>query len=505
MKKYFLFSIIVFSALWFWGFATAQSEFTCQKYVDNGVNSSKINVFILGNDIQPSDFTAFAEKEIDKNGTGIGFFSVEPFKTYKDRFNFYTLTPSSRTITFPSGETWDTRIQRFKQLAVQYCSVSESDVDEMVVDTYKDSTTHMSGVASLSGHIAFVKTPSASDTVTMDNYMGQLFHEFGHSFAGFGEEYSNYGTAGVINLDSEGCLKWCSGMIGTNSNYYLYYKEWSDCVAGVKAGAQQITLPTGAVDYIFTAGERVELATCYHMPAQKLWVADKEILLAANLGTNCLAGTGCYLHMPDDIRFRQMYGSLMGKATLGGMLLLLNMGIPLTDPMFSDFSYISSSDYSVILNKYKSICDNQNKTYGAYSEKYLTDLIKASSVASNYAPFGTLDYAYASHATGWAYDQDAGSSPIVVHIYVDGIFAAVTTANTYRPDVAAALSGLVNGDYHGFDSYYTNLSVGTHTVRAYAINTPAGNNVELWGSPKTVIVGTADTTPPAAPTGVTVQ
>ncbi len=85
-------------------------------------------------------------------------------------------------------------------------------------------------------------------------------------------------------------------------------------------------------------------------------------------------------------------------------------------------------------------------------------------------PFGSLDVATgqsgAVHVAGWAIDPDT-TSAINVHFYVDGVWTAMTTANTDRPDVGAAFAGY--GVAHGYD-LSIRVPAGKHTVCAYAIN-----------------------------------
>jgi hypothetical protein len=78
---------------------------------------------------------------------------------------------------------------------------------------------------------------------------------------------------------------------------------------------------------------------------------------------------------------------------------------------------------------------------------------------------------------GWALDQDAPTTSIPVHVYVDGGGTAIT-ANQSRPDVGAAFPGA--GNAHGF-TFSKAVAPGTHTVCVYAIdpavsssNTPLG-------------------------------
>ncbi|MCL6538762.1 MAG: hypothetical protein K6T28_09305, partial [Acidothermus sp.] len=89
-------------------------------------------------------------------------------------------------------------------------------------------------------------------------------------------------------------------------------------------------------------------------------------------------------------------------------------------------------------------------------------------------PFGSLDIASGIsggiHVAGWAIDPDV-TSPIRVHLYVDGRWTAALTADADRPDVAAAFPGY--GAAHGFAADL-NTTPGRHTVCAYAINVGLG-------------------------------
>jgi hypothetical protein len=84
-------------------------------------------------------------------------------------------------------------------------------------------------------------------------------------------------------------------------------------------------------------------------------------------------------------------------------------------------------------------------------------------------PRGNLDVAAAGigvRVQGWAYDTDS-SGPIPVHVYIDGTFQGVLTANSSRPDVAAAFPGVSAN--HGFEGSFV-LGAGPHQVCAYGIN-----------------------------------
>ncbi|MFA6270508.1 MAG: hypothetical protein WC657_04880 [Candidatus Paceibacterota bacterium] len=87
----------------------------------------------------------------------------------------------------------------------------------------------------------------------------------------------------------------------------------------------------------------------------------------------------------------------------------------------------------------------------------------------NPAPLGNLDNVDCNVINGWAFDDSKPTTPISVHVYIDGKFYTSVTANQGRTDVGAAYSG--RGNYHGF-SLNTPASIkdtGGHTVTTYAI------------------------------------
>lgn len=95
------------------------------------------------------------------------------------------------------------------------------------------------------------------------------------------------------------------------------------------------------------------------------------------------------------------------------------------------------------------------------------------------SPFGSVDLVRREggpvHVRGWTIDPGSTSS-IPVHVYVDGVGAAIATANTLRPDVGSSYNGY--GPNHGFDVTVP-LSDGTHTVCTYAISVTGFPNENL--------------------------
>lgn len=202
-----------------------------------------------------------------------------------------------------------------------------------------------------------------------------------------------------------------------------------------------------------------------------------------------------------------------GTAPLNGVDLSATVGGNVTGNINYTF-YCNRSDTGTnITTPYQGKYDNQTVTTynavdicnysaaGSYSAKvivergtYQAEARTAVTVATpNYAPIGNIDGADATHVTGWAYDQNAGATPINVHVYIDGAPIANITANLSRPDIVGAGGGVVQDANHGFDYAFSDLTAGNHTINVYAINTPAGTNPELSGSPKTITVTVAIT------------
>ena len=98
------------------------------------------------------------------------------------------------------------------------------------------------------------------------------------------------------------------------------------------------------------------------------------------------------------------------------------------------------------------------------------------SPASVWAPIGALDSATPRGGTvflsGWALDGDAPTTPLSVHVYLDGRYAGSATADRTRTDVARAHPG--TGTTHGFTTPLE-VPTGTHQVCVYAIDAGPGS------------------------------
>ena len=107
------------------------------------------------------------------------------------------------------------------------------------------------------------------------------------------------------------------------------------------------------------------------------------------------------------------------------------------------------------------------------------------STAQNNLPIGYLDNVNQSVGNGWAYDQDAGTLPIDVHIYINGRFYAAITANQSRPDLVSA--GITPNPEHGYTFTITGFNTAcAHEIVVYAINHGGGANPLLTKCPASI-------------------
>lgn len=126
--------------------------------------------------------------------------------------------------------------------------------------------------------------------------------------------------------------------------------------------------------------------------------------------------------------------------------------------------------------------------YGVDSSTGRKVLIGSQRVFVDRAPRGHLDAVTVSGtrviASGWAFDPDATATSISVDVFEDSRLVGRFPANHLRSDVNRIYA--ITGN-HGFVATFTGTA-GTHTYRAFAIDTVAGKPRVLIGS-RVVTVG----------------
>ncbi len=149
-----------------------------------------------------------------------------------------------------------------------------------------------------------------------------------------------------------------------------------------------------------------------------------------------------------------------------------------TDPQLHGLPYYSSLEegWEQCLVLADRLTDKAERIYG-YRRPYTPpeEREKEKKVA-NIEPVGYVDIATSEEVAGWAFDEDAGTEPIEVHIYLDEKHIATLTANLRRDDLVGKVKGLTD-PLHGFQWTPPTLSPGRHSVKVYAINVPPGDNI----------------------------
>ncbi len=271
-------------------------DFSCKKILDNGPNENKINIVLAADSyLQTSKFDAdidrylYGIKDDVRSSDSYGFFTIEPIKSNKEKFNVFKL---SSTVNFNCGnQPTDTDIpceeSGIREIVSQSCGIGKADVIIMIGDY------QFRGWASYSG---FAKATNPYTTV----------HEFGHAFAQLGDEYwADYDKTymdfienqGLSNIDVEGCSKWCSGKINSKEPCYEYYQKWKECAEPYKK---------------YPYSNEKELESCWVKYNDLSNEKTKTFLNDCNIGTDCREETQCYFTSHGVGTFRHIRNALMG-------------------------------------------------------------------------------------------------------------------------------------------------------------------------------------------------
>ena len=149
--------------------------------------------------------------------------------------------------------------------------------------------------------------------------------------------------------------------------------------------------------------------------------------------------------------------------------------------VFSDWTTVAAGHPEYFVADGSHLTDVGKQVYIAMIKDSLRNCIRN--------PHGNLDVVsggIGARVQGWAYDTDS-NGPIPVHVYVDGTFQGVLSADASRPDVAAVFPGVSAN--HGFDGAVA-VGAGVHQVCAFAINVgPYGFTNPLLGCRSVTIDG----------------
>ena len=199
---------------------TVEDDFTCKKIFGINPINAGINVILVTSGLteqeMPTNFNIYHE----------ALFEKKPFSEKKEKFNFFVLTSNQK---FDYGGFLFSLIKN-------ECGIDIVDQDQVIL-LQKFLGEDLFGHANIG-----IATLSAFDFSTSPQISGFL-HEFGHSFGRLYDEYTrsssylNFSepipfaleTPFTVNIDKEGCPRWCSGELNKNLEAFKYYEEYWKC------------------------------------------------------------------------------------------------------------------------------------------------------------------------------------------------------------------------------------------------------------------------------------
>lgn len=204
--------------------------------------------------------------------------------------------------------------------------------------------------------------------------------------------------------------------------------------------------------------------------------ADPKAADIARYWSNVMAGDGSLRHNPD------LAAQVNNLVTSSWQRIGENVGVGSSATGLHDAFMKSPGHKANVLGDYNRV--GIGAARDASGRLWVTLVfIKGPALAPYSAPaqlpFGNLDLATTAPGVvelgGWAVDADWPASPVNVHLYVNGVWAAAVSAGQPRADIAGALPWA--GPNHGWTGRLA-LSRGTHTICAYGID-PTGRNPQV--------------------------
>ena len=252
-------------------------NFTCENLLNNGNPKNKVDiVFVADNYTNLNQWIEDVQNFTDLNGNDNGFFSVEPMKSEKSKFNVWRVDTINQTfMDFSYG--YEQLTPEAKKKAQDYAIRCANDYDMifLVVDGRRFGL----GIYG-SNMTPFGRLDYQGDHENEHLAKGMMLHEFGHAFVNLGDEYPNSFTVfygpNRSNLDVEGCPKWCSGELNQNAECYDSYMEFRTCLYNL---TNNLTNPEN-----YQNSYNPPYIPCSPHPDSA----------ECDLGTGCRSGTGCY-------------------------------------------------------------------------------------------------------------------------------------------------------------------------------------------------------------------
>jgi len=247
------------------------------------------------------------------------------------------------------------------------------------------------------------------------------------------------------------------------SSFRMFRREWDDSYSILKGIAN------------FMIGEVVEWLT---EEADRLYTKLKEMTKEKTLQeTEVIDNLYQFWSQSRDIDL-YLGATYFNKTRLLQMTNRLQYRAERTDRQFHRLPYYSSLEegWEQCLALTDRLTDKAERIYGYRRPDTPPEEKGKEKKVANIKPVAYIDIATAQEVAGWAFDEDAGTAPIEVHIYLDEKHIATLTANLRRDDLVGKVKGL-KYPLHGFRWTPPPLSPGRHTIKVYAINVPPGGNI----------------------------
>ena len=252
-------------------------NFTCEKIMWNGDVSNKVDiVFIADNYTNLNQWIEDVQNFTDEDGNNGGFFSFEPMKSEKNKFNVWRMDTINQTfMDFSYG--YEQLTPEAKKKAQDYATGCANDYD--MIFLVVDGRRFGFGIYG-SDMTPFGRLDYQGDHENEHLAKSIMLHEFGHAFVNLGDEYSDsfhvFYDFNRPNLDVEGCPKWCSGELNQNAECYDSYIEFRTCLYNL---TNNLTNPEN-------------YQNLYNPPY--IPCSPQPDSAECDLGINCRDGTGCY-------------------------------------------------------------------------------------------------------------------------------------------------------------------------------------------------------------------
>lgn len=150
-------------------------------------------VFISDGYESQEDFMNDIKTVVDREGYGKGLFSIEPFKSNRDKFRFWSVDGSAMPYSLYVGGESYVPSESYAEAISQECT----NADQRIILSKKPFTSH----AYLGDGMALISMPDV-----YENGAAVFVHEFGHSFGGLADEYYTKKAGIRGTADPPNCL-----------------------------------------------------------------------------------------------------------------------------------------------------------------------------------------------------------------------------------------------------------------------------------------------------------